>query len=137
MNKIILTGRPTNDPEIRIANRKDGSTFRVGEFSLANNNFKKRDKTADFFQVRTFDEKIIEFLEKHVKKGSLLEVSGYVETGSYTNKEGRRVATWTVMAEEINFSGDTRKSGGTNANATAQTGALPATEEEDEELPIA
>ena len=100
MNKVILIGRLTRDPEI--TSTATGTTF--ARFSLAvDRRFKREgEPTADFFNCTTFS-KTAEFIERYVKKGTKLVVSGRLENNNYTNKEGQKVYDVRVVVEEAEF----------------------------------
>lgn len=100
MNKVILMGRLTRDPEI--TSTATGTTF--ARFSLAvDRRFKREgEPTADFFNCTTFS-KTAEFIERYVKKGTKLVVSGRLENNNYTNKEGQKVYDVRVVVEEAEF----------------------------------
>lgn len=108
MNKVNLTGRLARDPEIRYT--EGGSS--VASFTLAVDRRFKRDgqPTADFISCTAFG-KTGEFIEKWFKKGSGLELSGHLRTGSYTNKNGQKVYTTDVVAEEAGFPQGGKSSG--------------------------
>ena len=100
MNKVALIGRLTRDPEIRHNQDK-----LIGRFTLAVDRRYTRDgaeQTADFITCIAFG-KTAEFLEKYVHKGTKLVVCGRIQTGSYTNKDGNKVYTTDVVAEECEF----------------------------------
>ena len=122
MNKVILMGRVTKDPDVKYS---QGSTpLAVARFSLAvDRKFKKEgDAAADFIPCITFG-KTAEFVEKHVIKGTKLAVTGRIQTGSYTNKDGQKVYTTDVMVEELEFaeSKKTAESNGHNTNNTQKS----------------
>lgn len=103
MNKVILMGRLTRDPDVRYSGA--GNQTIVARFSLAvDRRFKKEgsDETADFISCVTFG-KTAEFMEKYVQKGTKLVVEGRIQTGSYTNKEGQKVYTTDVIVENAEF----------------------------------
>jgi len=102
MNKAILVGRLTKDPEIRVA----GSTQRtVGRFTIAIN----RNKTeSDFIPCVCFD-KTAELLEKYFHQGDRIGAIGSIRTGSYKDKEGKTVYTTEVFVNEIEFLQDKKK----------------------------
>ena len=99
MNKVILTGRLTADPETRYS----GETA-VSRYSLAVDRrfHKEGDQTADFINCVAFG-KQGEFAEKYLKKGMKIAVSGRIQTGSYTNKDGKKVYTTDIVVEEHEF----------------------------------
>lgn len=102
MNKVILTGRFTRDPEVRYTN--DGTS--IARFSIAvNRRFVKEgsDQKADFLNCVAFG-KSAEFIEKYFRKGMKADLSGRIQTGSYTNKDGVKIYTTDIVVEEIEFS---------------------------------
>ena len=98
MNKIILMGRLTRDPEIR-----NGSVT-VGKFSLAvDRKFKKEgEATTDYFNCVAFG-KQADFVQKYLTKGIKVVVTGRVQNDNYTNKNGEKVYSFNVITEEIEF----------------------------------
>ena len=104
MNKIMLMGRLTKDPEIRYANKADGTQTAIGRFSVAvDRKIKKKDGTeTDFFNCVAFG-KLGEFAEKYLKKGTKIVLSGRMENDSYTNRDGVKVSAWQVNVEEVEF----------------------------------
>jgi single-strand DNA-binding protein len=99
LNKVILCGRETRDPEIRYSNETA-----VARFSLAVDRKYKREgeATADFINCVAFG-KTAEFLEKYGRQGTKFIVEGRWQTGSYTNKEGVKVYTNDCVVESIEF----------------------------------
>ena len=110
MNKVILIGRLTKDVEVR----HTGETA-VARYSLAvDRKFKREgEPTADFINCVTFG-KNAEFAEKYLKKGTKIAVTGRIQTGSYTDKDGKKVYTTDVIVEEHEFCES--KGSGTNEN---------------------
>lgn len=103
MNKVILMGRLTRDPEVRYS-QGDSSTA-VARFSLAvDRRFKRQgdDQSADFINCVTFG-KTAEFAERYLKKGTKIAGCGRIQTGSYTNKDGQKVYTTDIVLEEVEF----------------------------------
>lgn len=102
VNKVILMGRLTRDPEVRYS-AGDNSTA-VARYTLAVNRRFKRDNepTADFIPCVAFG-KAAEFAEKWFRQGMQVAISGRIQTGSYTNREGRKVYTTEVVLEEQEF----------------------------------
>lgn len=99
MNKIILIGRLTADPEIRIK----GST-QWANFSLAvDRRFKKEGApTADFFNCVAFG-KLAELFNQYVFKGSKIAITGEMNQDNYTDKEGNKRYSWQVVVEQMDF----------------------------------
>ena len=103
MNKVILMGRLTRDPEVRYSGG-DNQTA-VARYSLAVDRRFKRDgdeQTADFINCVVFG-RGAEFAEKYLRKGTKIAVTGRIQTGSYTNKDGVKVYTTDVVVEEQEF----------------------------------
>ena len=101
MNKAILTGRFTRDPEIKYTN--DGTS--IARFSIAvNRRFVKEgsDQKADFLNCIAFG-RSAEFIEKYFSKGMKADLSGRIQTGSYTNRDGQKVYTTDVVVDEQEF----------------------------------
>ncbi len=103
MNKVILVGRLTRDPDIRYSSG-DSNTC-VARFSVAVDRRFKKDgdaQAADFPSCVAFG-KTAEFIEKYVKKGTKLCIEGRLQTGSYTNKDNVKVYTTDVVVENCEF----------------------------------
>ena len=100
MNKVILMGRLTRDPEVR--NSQSGTA--VARYTLAVDRMFKREgePNTDFINCITFG-KNAEFAEKYLKKGMRIVVSGRIQTGSYTNRDGIKVYTTDIIVEEHEF----------------------------------
>ena len=100
MNKVILMGRLTADPDIRYSN--DGTA--IARYNLAvDRRYKKEgEQSADFISCVVFG-KGGEFAEKYLKKGTKIAVEGRIQTGSYTNREGKKVYTTDVVVEAQEF----------------------------------
>ena len=98
-------GRLTKDPEIRVT--EAGKS--VARYSLAvDRRYKEGEVTADFFNCVSFG-KQAEFVEKYLKKGTKILLMGRVENDSYTNKEGQKVNTTKIIAEEVEFAESKRE----------------------------
>ena len=103
MNKVILMGRLTRDPDVRYS--QTDSNMAIARFSLAvDRRFKKQGDTvtADFFNCTAFG-KQAEFVEKYLKQGTKIVVTGRIQNDNYTNKEGQKVYSVQIMVEEIEF----------------------------------
>lgn len=103
MNKVILMGRIVRDPDVRYSQGANGSTA-VARYTLAvDRKFKQEGQpTADFINCIAFG-KLGEFAEKYLKQGIKIAVTGRIQTGSYTNKDGQKVYTTDVVIEEQEF----------------------------------
>ena len=99
MNKVILTGRLTRDPEVRYTN--GDNQMAIARYTLAVDR-RGKDKDADFPNCVCFG-KAAEFVEKYLKKGTKIAVTGRIQTGSYTNKGGVKVYTTEVVVEDHEF----------------------------------
>ena len=103
MNKVILMGRLTRDPEIRYANNENNTC--IANYTLAvDRRFKRQgdEQTADFIRCVAMG-RGGEFAEKYLHQGIKLVVTGRIQTGSYTNKDGQRIYTTDVVVEEQDF----------------------------------
>ena len=103
MNKVILMGRVVRDADVRYSNGANGSTA-VARYTLAvDRKFKQEGQpTADFINCIAFG-KLGEFAEKYLHKGVKIAVTGRIQTGSYTNKDGQKVYTTDIVVEEQEF----------------------------------
>lgn len=102
MNRVVLMGRLTRDPEIRYSNGENA--LAIARFTLAvDRRFnRKDDQTADFITCKAFG-KQAEFAERFLRQGIKVAASGRIETGSYTNRDGQKVYTTEVVLDEIEF----------------------------------
>ena len=105
MNKVILMGRLTRDPDIRYTqpNSAQEQTC-IARYSLAVNRRFNRDgeQKADFISCVAFGRQA-EFAEKYLRKGTKIVLAGRIQTGSYTNRDGQKVYTTDVVVEEQEF----------------------------------
>ena len=118
MNKVELVGRLTRDPEVRYIQGENASA--IARFSVAvNRRFKNNEGNyeADFINCVAFG-KSGEFIEKYFKKGMAIGISGRIQTGNYTNKDGVKVYTTDVVVEEQEFV-ESKNSGGVSAPSNA------------------
>ena len=142
MNKIILCGRLTKDPEVRYS--QGATPTAVARLSLAVNRKWKREgePDADFFNCTAFKGQA-EFIEKYLKKGSKVLISGRVQNDNYTNKDGQKVYAVQIMIEEIEFA-ESRNAGQQDTNQRQQDrpaytgdGFMSIPDGAEEELPFA
>lgn len=126
MNKIILMGRLTRDPEIRYSQGEN--SMAVGRFSIAVDRKYQRDEDikTDFFNCITFG-KLAEFVEKYLKKGIKIVVTGRIQNNNYTNKNGEKVYSIQIIADEIEFAESKAASQRNNADNSQPSSALDVT----------
>ena len=102
MNKVILMGRLTRDPEVRYS--AGNNSMAVARYTLAVDRRFRRDgeNNADFIGCVAFG-KSAEFAEKYLRQGTKIIVTGRIQTGSYTNRDGQKVYTTDVVVEDHEF----------------------------------
>ncbi len=138
MNSVNLTGRLTRDPDIRYTD--GGST--IARFSLAVDRRYTHENgpTADFPSCVAFG-KTAEFIEKWFGKGVKMELSGRVQTGSYTNQDGQKIYTTDIVAEQVGFAESKSASQGNHrdpdqSGEPGPDGFVNIPDDIDEELPF-
>lgn len=110
MNRVILMGRLTRDPDVRYT--QGNEPMAVAKYTLAvNRRTRKEDgsQEADFINIVVF-RKAGEFAEKYFRQGMRVLVAGRIQTGSYTNKDGQRIYTTDVIVDEQEFA-DAKRDG--------------------------
>lgn len=102
MNKVILMGRLTRDPDVRYSQGENATA--VARFTLAVDRRSRRDgdQSADFIGCVAFGRQA-EFAEKYLRQGTKIAATGRIQTGSYTNRDGQKVYTTDVVVEEMEF----------------------------------
>ena len=103
MNKVILMGRLTRDPDVRYSAGENSTA--VARYTLAVDRRFRRDgdsATADFIGCVAFGRQA-EFAEKYLRQGTKIAITGRIQTGSYTNREGQKVYTTEVVVEDQEF----------------------------------
>ena len=117
MNKVILMGRLTRDPEVRYSQGE--SSMAIARYTLAvdrrRGGNQQDGQNADFIGIVAFG-KSGEFAEKYLKKGTKVVVTGRIQTGSYTNKDGVKVYTTDVVAEDQEFAESKGSNSGNGGN---------------------
>lgn len=112
MNNVSLVGRLTRDPEIKTTN--SGSTY--ARFSIAVDR-RGKDAGTDFINIVAFG-KTSEFIERYFRKGQRIGINGRIQTGSYEGKDGKKVYTFDVIAENVEFvESKSASASATHANA--------------------
>ena len=127
MNKVILMGRLTRDPEVRYSQGENASA--VARYSLAVDRRFKRDgePTADFINCVAFG-RAAEFAERYLRQGTKIAVVGRIQTGSYTNKDGVKIYTTDVVVEEHEFVESKAASASSNNGYQASPMPAPSTD---------
>ena len=122
MNKVVLVGRLTRDPEVRYS-QGDNATA-VARYTLAVDRRFRRDgePTADFIPCVIFG-RSAEFAEKYFHQGMRVSISGRIQTGSYTNKDGQKVYTTDVVVEEQEFA-ESKATSDANAGSFSRAGGF-------------
>lgn len=141
MNKVVLVGRLTRDPEVRYSQGE--KAVAIGRYTLAvDRRFKRENEQgADFIPCVVFG-KSAEFAEKYFRQGMRVSVSGRIQTGSYTNKDGVKVFTTEVVVEEQEFAesrAESQRNAGTpnmTPNVDVGDGFMNIPEGINEELPF-
>ena len=102
MNKVILMGRLTRDPEVRYGTGENSTA--ATRYTIAVDRRFKRDgeQSADFISCVTFG-RSAEFAEKYLRQGTKIVLTGRIQTGSYTNRDGQKVYTTDIVVEEQEF----------------------------------
>ena len=124
MNKVVLVGRLTRDVDLRYSQGQKATA--IGRYTLAvDRRFKKEGgPTADFIPCLVFG-KSAEFAEKYFRQGMRVSVSGRIQTGSYTNKDGVKVYTTEVVVEEQEFAQSRSESNGTSTSKNPKPASKP------------
>lgn len=141
MNKVILMGRLTRDPEVRYS--QGSEPMAVARYTLAVDRRGRRDENgqnADFISCVAFARNA-EFAEKYFRKGTKIAITGRIQTGSYNDREGRKVYTTDVVIEDQEFAESKSSQNGGNTQAPpeqsdAGDGFMNIPDGIDEELPF-
>lgn len=118
MNKVILMGRLTRDPEVRYSQGE--RSMAIAKYTLAIDRRKTQqnsDPGADFINCVAFD-RAGEFAEKYFRQGLRVLISGHLQTGSYTNKDGQKVYTTDVIVESQEFADGGRDGSGAGSRGS-------------------
>ncbi len=124
MNKVILMGRLTRDPEVRYTQT---SNTLVASFTLAvNRRFVRQgeERQADFLNVVAWG-KLGEFCSKYYKKGQQVAITGRIQTRTWDDEQGQKHYITEIVAEEAYFADSKREGDGASANFDATFGAMP------------
>lgn len=117
MNKVIMMGRLTRDPEVRYS--QGASQTAIARFSLAVDRRWKREgePDADFFNCTVFGRQA-DFVEKYLRQGTKVVITGRIQNDNYTNKEGQKVYSVQIIVEEIEFA-ESKNAAASGAGAPA------------------
>lgn len=140
MNKVILMGRLTRDPEVRYSQGDNASA--VARYTLAvDRKYNREQQSADFINCVAFG-RAAEFAERYLRQGTKIAITGHIQTGSYTNRDGQKVYTTDIIIEEQEFA-ESKGSTQTSSNQPAPTprgdigdGFMNIPDGIDEELPF-
>ena len=124
MNKVILMGRLTRDPEIRYANNENNTC--IANYTLAvDRRFKRQgdEQTADFINCVVFG-RGAEFADTYLHQGTKIIAEGRIQTGSYTNKDGQKIFTTDVLVESQEFA-ESKAASAQNGNQNASAPTRP------------
>ncbi|HAZ91050.1 MAG TPA: single-stranded DNA-binding protein [Eubacterium sp.] len=127
MNKVILMGRLTRNPDIRVS--QNDSASKIARFTIAvDRRFQKNNdgQTADFISCVAFG-KTAEFIEGYGHQGTKFVVTGRIQTGSYTKQDGTKVYTTDVVVEEVEFA-ESKSSSASGAEAAGRPNPANAVE---------
>lgn len=143
MNKVILIGRLTREPEIKYSSGEN--PMEIARYTLAvDRKYNREEQSADFINCVAFG-KAAEFAEKYLHRGTKMAITGHLQTGSYTNRDGIKVYTTDVIIEEQEFaesksssSGDGGYVGGGSRTelAASDDGFMNISDDMDDELPF-
>ena len=141
MNNVILMGRLTRDPDIRYSQGEQATA--VARYTVAVDRRFRRDgdaQSADFIGCVAFGRQA-EFAEKYLRKGTKIALTGRIQTGSYTNRDGQKVYTTDVVIEEVEFAeskgaAENHKAAEPKPVSTDENGFMNIPDGIDEELPF-
>ena len=124
MNKVILMGRLPRDPDVRFSAGENSTAVARYTLAVGRRFHRDGDATADFIGCVAFGRQA-EFAEKYLRQGTKIAITGRIQTGSYTNREGQKVYTTDVVVEEQEFA-ERKNAGGTNGGSSAPQHNTPA-----------
>lgn len=140
MNRVVLMGRLTRDPEVRYTQDRNGEQMTIARYTLAVDRRRRQQEgqpTADFISCIVFGRQA-EFAEHYLHKGTKICIQGRIQTGSYANKDGQKVYTTDVVVDDQEFAESRRAAA--DPQDDQENGYVPAqtvsTAMEDEGLPF-
>ena len=126
LNKAVLMGRLTADPELRVTQ----SGINVTKFSIAVDRRFDKEKT-DFINIVAWRQ-AAEFITKYFTKGDMIAVTGSIQTDSYTDKNGNKIPTFEIVVDEVSFCGSKKNEQPAAPAFTQSTNDFTASEDDDE-----
>lgn len=140
MNRVVLMGRLTRDPEVRYTQDRNGEQMTIARYTLAVDRRRRQQEgqpTADFISCIVFGRQA-EFAEQYLHKGTKICIQGRIQTGSYTNKDGQKVYTTDVVVEDQEFAESKKAAAETQSQPDAgYAGGAPLDSVDDAGLPFA
>ena len=137
INKVIIRGRLTRDNDVRYTAGENSSATLRNSVAIGRK-YKNKDGNydADFPNIVAFG-RTAEFIDKHFKKGDLIDIVGRIQTGKYTNKDGQTVYTTDVVVEDVDFGNSSKNDNqSTSTPQSNQSLDLNIPEGTNEELPF-
>lgn len=140
MNFVCMMGRLTRDPEVRYAQSQNGEQIAIARFSLAVNrkvakNAAADTQTADFINCVAFGKRG-EFAEKYLKKGIKILITGHIQTGNFTNKDGVKIYTTDIIVDDCEFAESKGSSSSGSGTETQSDEFVPIPEGIEGDLPF-
>lgn len=140
MNKVILMGRLTADPEISYTKGNEQTAVARYQLAVKRKFSREGEANADFIRCVVFG-KNAEFTEKYLRKGLKIIIVGRIQTGSYTNQEGQKIYTTDIVVEEQEFAeskavNEERAASAASQTATEKDGFMNIPDEIDKKLPF-
>ena len=135
MNKVILMGRLTRNPEVRYS--RGENALAVANFSIAVNRSRKNngEEETDYFNCTVFG-KQAEFAEKYLKQGTKVAIIGRIQNDNYTNKEGQKIYGIKIMVDELEFAESKARGMQQETSQASGDGFVSLPDSLDEELPF-
>lgn len=135
MNKVILMGRLTRDPDIRVTVTEPPTTIARYTLAVDRRGSRTDTQTADFIPCVAFG-RAAEFAERYLFQGMKIVVTGRIQTGSYTDKGGRKVYTTEIVVEDQEFAESKAAAGGRTGGADSPDGFMNIPDGADDGIPF-
>lgn len=131
MNIFILTGRLTRDPQ-DFSKKKGKKGYTMARFTIACDAYRNEEKTADFIPCMAWGN-IADVILKYTEQGSLVSVSGHIQTGSYEDEDGETIYTTDMVVEKLDLLSSSKEEKKTSKKKPAKKSSKRKEEEEDED----